>query len=241
MTARAGRLLIALAALAGFLLTLSLGAWQLSRAAEKTALHASIAAQGSLAPVTGSQLVGADPVVNLLHRRVLLKGRWLASATVFLDNRQMNGRVGFLVVTPLRLEASSKAVLVLRGWAARDFQDRSVLPPVATPEGPVQLQGLVVPPPSPLYDFGGVDRGTIRQNLDIANFATELRQPLLALAVQQEGQASEGLLRHWPAPLAGVEKHQGYALQWFALSGLLAFLYVWFQIVQPLQSRRRRS
>ena len=42
---------------------------------------------------------------DLLHRRVVLRGQWLAGNTVFLDNRQMQGRQGFTVVTPLQIEA----------------------------------------------------------------------------------------------------------------------------------------
>ena len=103
------------------------------------------------------------------------------------------------------------------------------------------MRGLIVPPPSRLYDFGGVEGGAIRQNLDVASFAKELGQPLLALAVQQEGEFADGLRRHWPQPIAGVEKNQGYAFQWFALAGLIAGLYLWFQIVQPLRTRRRKS
>ena len=38
-------------------------------------------------------------------------------------------------------------------------------------------------------------------------------------------------------PAAGVDKHHGYAFQWFALCALTAGLYVWFQIIQP----RRRA
>jgi cytochrome oxidase assembly protein ShyY1 len=51
-------------------------------------------------------------------------------------------------------------------------------------------------------------------------------------------QASEGLLREWPVVASGVAKHHGYAFQWFGLSGLIALLYVWFQIVQPRRQKR---
>jgi len=40
-------------------------------------------------------------------------------------------------------------------------------------------------------------------------------------------------LREWPQPVAGVEKHYGYAFQWFGLGALITMLYVWFQIVRP--------
>jgi cytochrome oxidase assembly protein ShyY1 len=59
---------------------------------------------------------------------------------------------------------------------------------------------------------------------------------LTGVSVQQAGPASEGLLRDWTQPGSGVETHYGYAFQWFALSALIAILYVWFQFVAP---RRR--
>jgi surfeit locus 1 family protein len=50
--------------------------------------------------------------------------------------------------------------------------------------------------------------------------------------------ASEGLLRDWPQAGSGIEKHHGYAFQWFGLSALIALLYVWFQIVRRFIPRR---
>jgi surfeit locus 1 family protein len=53
------------------------------------------------------------------------------------------------------------------------------------------------------------------------------------------GVASEGLLREWPLVGTGVATHYGYAFQWFALSALIAILYVWFQIVRRFIIPRR--
>ena len=142
--------LLAGAALAGVAVTLSLGAWQWGRAQQKLALAAAIESRHALPPLDERALAG-DPAA-LSHRQVILRGRWLAAHTVFLDNRQMAGRQGFYVVTPLQL-ASGQAVLVQRGWAPRDFQDRTRRPPVETPTGEVQVQGRLAPPPAKLYEF----------------------------------------------------------------------------------------
>jgi cytochrome oxidase assembly protein ShyY1 len=34
----------------------------------------------------------------------------------------------------------------------------------------------------------------------------------------------DGLIRDWPNPAVGVEKHKAYAFQWYALS-LMAFIF----------------
>jgi surfeit locus 1 family protein len=238
------RALIAFAAAVGIAATIALGFWQWGRGAQKTALHEAMVRQETLAPVGFEELVrsgAAHPTgqdSELLYRPVVLRGTWLPDRTVWLDNRQMNALVGFYVVTPLRIEGSDAIVLVQRGWAPRNFTRRELLPPLATPTGTVDVRGRLAPPPAKLYAFETDEAGPIRQNLDLGRFRAETGLPLLPLSVQQTGAASEGLLRQWPQAGSGAEKNYGYAFQWWAIAGLIAILYVWFQYLQP---RRRRA
>jgi len=169
----------------------------------------------------------------LLHRPIQLEGEWLDKYTVYLDNRQMNARPGFYVMTPFKVQTTGAVVLVQRGWVGRDFTDRSRLPAIQTTTGTVVLNGLIALPPSKLYALGEEAKTVIRQNLDLQDFRVETGLPLLEISVIQMGAASEGLLREWPQAATGVEKHYGYAFQWFGLALLIALLYVWFQIVRP--------
>ena len=105
-----------------------------------------------------------------------------------------------------------------------------------TPTTMVEVLGRIAPPPSRLYEFAGQDAGSIRQNLDIVEFAREASLSLRPLSVVQTDSpdtAGDGLLREWPQPAADVHKHYGYAFQWFALGALMTGLYVWFQLVRP--------
>jgi surfeit locus 1 family protein len=224
--------LVTLATVLAVALTASLGRWQLSRAAEKEARQAAIDAQGQLPELDATDVLTAADPQSLLHRKVRLRGLWLPERTVFLDNRQMRGQPGFFVLTPLALESSETVVMVQRGWVQRNFVDRTALPSLPTPAGIVELHGRVVPAPSRLYEFSGEDRGTIRQNLDLGAFARETGLPLWSHSVQQEGDDGAELLREWSVPQSGIEKHYGYAFQWFGLSALLTGLYVWFQFVR---------
>lgn len=241
--------LLWVAALLGMLLTAGLGFWQLDRAAQKLALQAQILQRATLPALAQADLPrSAQAAVPQHYRRVVLQGRWLVQHTVYLDNRQMNGRPGFFVVTPLLL-ADGTAVPVQRGWLVRDFNDRTRLGLVATPEGPVQVVGRLAPPPSKLFELGGADAGPIRQNLDLEAWALEIHQPLRPWSVQQsdEGPAAaaasgrspaDGLLREWPAAAVDTGKHQGYAFQWFSLCALIAGLAVWFLLLRPRLSSR---
>lgn len=226
--------IITLAALGTVAATLALGAWQLDRGRQRAALQVAIGQRAALPPLGNAALLGAVPAADLMHRPVVLRGTWSARHTVFLDNRQMNGRPGFFVVTPLLLEGSRSAVLVERGWAPRNFERREQLPPVASPPGIVEIRGRIAPPPAKLYEFEGAPPGPIRQNLDLGRFAAETGLPLLAVAVRQTGDgAHDGLLRQWPEPASGAGKNYGYAFQWWALAAVTAILYVWFQFIAP--------
>ncbi|HKX44290.1 MAG TPA: SURF1 family protein, partial [Burkholderiaceae bacterium] len=179
------------------------------------------------------------------YRPAVLRGHWVAGHTIFLENRQMNGRPGFFVVTPLRLTGRDDALLVQRGWAPRDIRDRTLLPRIDEPAGEVQVQGLIAPPPAKLFEFSAAASGLIRQNLDVGAYSSEIKLPLAPLSLQQtdeggpadaaamQSAAGDALLRQWPHPAVDVHKHYGYAFQWFAMSALMLGLYVWFQLVRP--------
>jgi surfeit locus 1 family protein len=233
-------LVVLLAALALAALTARLGVWQLDRAAQKTALQRSLDERRALPPLPAAELA-REPVQAAAqhHRLVTLEGRWLPAATVYLDNRQMNGRPGFFVVTPLRL-ADGSAVVVQRGWLPRDLMDRTRIAAPVTPAGDVRVAGRIAPPPGRLYEFEADASGPIRQNLDLDAYARETGVVLRPLSLVQEADAAhagDGLMRDWPRPAADVHKHYGYAFQWFALSALTCGLYAWFQLIRP---RRRQ-
>lgn len=237
------RWIVLLAAVIGVAVTARLGAWQLSRAAQKEALQASLDTQGALPPLPAAALARSTAqAAAQWHRRIVLRGRWLPAYSVFLDNRQMNGHPGFYLLTPLEL-APGDAVLVQRGWAPRHVRDRALLPEVPTPGGIVQLAGQVAPAPARLYAFADGETGRLRQNIDIDAYARETGlglRPLSIVLTDGDGDApDDGLLRQWPRPAVDVHKHYGYAFQWFALATLLTGLYVWFQLLHPWLRRQR--
>ena len=80
-----------------------------------------------------------------MHKMVVFKGEWQARHTVYLDNRPMNGKSGFWVFTPLMLQDTGQVILVRRGWAPRNFNDRALLPDVQTPVGVVTVAGRIAP------------------------------------------------------------------------------------------------
>lgn len=213
--------------------TTCLGFWQLSRAAQKQARQTAMEAQGNKPSLTTASLLAASDPMALLHQRARLRGSWAPAKTmVFLENRPMAGRVGFVVVMPFILEGAQGAVVVQRGWVPRGMDDRTHVPEVDTAAGTVEIEGRMALPPSDLYALGAPTAGAIRQNLALPQFQAETGLQLLPITLQQTGASPEGLLRDWPVVNLGVEKNYGYAAQWFGMAALFSLLYLWFQIIR---------
>jgi surfeit locus 1 family protein len=235
MTLRPSEALLWLGVMMAVAATARLGLWQLDRAAQKTRLEQALNERTRMPPLPAPELARApDAVEAQLHRHAVLRGRWLAKHTLALDNRPLHGRAGFIIVTPLEL-APGDAVLVQRGWAPRDVHDRTRLPHFDTPVGDVQIEGRIAPWPSHRLELAGAEQGPIRQNLDAAQLARDAGVAFRPLSLLQlDGpEARDALVREWPVPSQDVWKHHGYALQWFAISALIAGLTVWYRLIRP--------
>ena len=232
------RLLWFVVALACAMLTARFGVWQLSRAHIKLANAALVAERSALPPLPGGALArDAMAAEQQWQRHIVLAGEWIPERTVFLMNRTMDERSGFYVMTPLRL-ADGSAVVVQRGWVARDDADPLKVPPIPTPAGPVRLHGHVAPWPSHWIDIGHGAGGPVRQNLEQAAFGAESGLNLRPATVVEDAtadNAGDGLRRDWPSGNGGVgvTTNYGYAVQWFAMSVAFLGLYVWLQFIRP--------
>lgn len=228
------KLLPAIICLSLAVLGVVLGLWQVSRGEGKRALQAVQQARQSEPPLL--QLPARPDVSALEWRRVRLRGQFLPEWTVYLDNRQQQGQPGVWVMTPFRLgspdAAARPVVLVARGWLARNKRDRAAIAPYATPTGMVELEGVLRAHPPRLLQLGRdvpLRPGVLRQNLDLAELAQQSGLPLLPLMLEQAQPAStdDVLGRDWPQATSGIEKHQGYAFQWFALAAVaVVFLLI---------------
>jgi cytochrome oxidase assembly protein ShyY1 len=210
-------------------LGVSLGQWQQRRAAEKIALQHKLVARAADAPlVIGAALVEPE---SLEYRHVKVSGQFVAAYPVYLNNRPQDGRAGFYLLMPLRIDGSDTHVLVARGWLPRDSADAAKLPPYATPAGSVSVEGIVKIGVGHIMQLGTpelVRPGAIVQNIEPAQFAQASGLKLQPFFIEQGAAAptGDGLVRNWPAPSLGVEKHQGYAFQWYALAVMALLFFV---------------
>ena len=226
------------AALLMLALLVSLGAWQLGRAAEKRELIARYAERAAEPPVEltpGSAPADARRVAALRFRRAVLEGTYLRGHQYLLDNRTHRGAAGYEVLTPLRDARSATLVLVNRGWVPLGAR-RSELPDLTLPDIPVRVSATLADPPRPGLLLGetGYDEDTwprVVQYVDLERISSELGAPLLPLVARLDPQEPHGYVRDWQ-PFYGIppQRHLGYAVQWFALALALVVLCIYLGV-----------
>ena len=217
-----------IAALIVALIGILLGNWQQDRAAYKIELQARQLARAAAPPFALGSTTAATP--DLEFRRVHVQGEFVAGWPVLLANRPRGSQSGFYLAMPFRIAGSDRHVLVLRGWLPRDAEFDK-LPAFATPAGLVTLEGRIILSAGKVMELGDgppLTPGAALQNVTPQALAQASGLQLLPLLVQQTLPATPAdiMARDWPAPEAGIDKHRGYAFQWYALAALALLFYV---------------
>jgi len=201
-------------------LLLGLSFWQWQRATEKTQTLARIAEwqqQGAvdIARLLAINATGRDAV------QMDFTGRWLAPMAWLVDNKMVNGRIGYDVVIAVEdVSASdgSSVLLVNLGWVAASLQ-RDFLPTVQIP-AELRVQGIF------RTRITGVLLGTNIENkgvwpmriqqVDLKSLSAHINRPLISGLTYQE--KNSPFLIHYQPVILPPERHKAYALQWFLLA-----------------------
>ena len=220
-----------LATLISFPLLLSLGFWQLDRAAEKEQVMQKFEANFSSTPVDlNMNLPDLNDHAAMQWRNITVSGNFESTHQFLLDNQPMNFKTGYLVFTPFKLKDKPTRVLINRGWVPAN-PDRRILPDVSVSKESLTISGTAKKPP-----FSGVvlsedlsenlENGLIRiQQVDLEKIATTTGETFLPYIVRLDIDDSQGYQRDWVLPGSGAEKHYGYAFQWFAMAAALIIIY----------------
>jgi surfeit locus 1 family protein len=205
----------------------SLGRWQLHRAAEKRVLFDSFAA--------GAQDVRPidlkTPKVSR-YSRVEADGHYDDTRQVLIDNMVNAERAGYFVITPFALQGGGW-VLVNRGWVPLGAS-RAERPAIPVAADARHLRGRADNLPSP-----GIHMGTPAPLTPpypvVANFPTHAQVAQLlkesswtpaADLILLDPREPDGYVRNWAAPGFPPMRHVGYAVQWFGLALALLVIYI---------------
>lgn len=207
---------------------LALGIWQLQRADEKRTLEAAYRTQQQRPPLDYAGLRNLEE--NLAYRRVKLRGRFLDEPTIFLDNRLSKGRFGYQVVSGFKPETGAQIVLVNRGWVVGD-PGRRALPDLPLPRGVLEITGHVYVPTGRPFQLASPEPPTewpaVMQVLDPYEVAVAAGEAVYPLEIRLDEGSRAALAIAWPLVNMSPDKHQGYAVQWFAMAMALVGILVW--------------
>jgi len=241
------RIVATVSALLVILVGCGAGIWQLNRADQKIRLGESLQAKLQM-PVLNANTDSLS-LEQASERRILARGRFIEAEAIWLDNRPRPipeggaggaGQSGFYLMMPLKLAGQETVLWINRGWAPRNNLNRIELPPVDTTDEVVVIEGIAFAHPGRVYELGQkADVKTsprIEQNFDLATEVQIHGWKQLPFIVRESDSAKkDGLVRNWPSPTNGVDRHYAYAFQWFALA-LAGFL---FWLINGLMKYRR--
>jgi surfeit locus 1 family protein len=209
---------------AGCAAFIALGNWQTRRAHEKRLQQAKIDAALNGPPLK----LPARPVAASAYalRSVLAQGEFVSGHTIFLENKIHKGRVGYEVVTPLRLTGGTIHVLVDRGWVPLSPQPGRV-PQVPTPPGEQRIEGIALARlPHALEPGHSAPQGRVWQNLSLREYGRVTGLALQPLVIEQRSATPDGLVRDWARPDSGAARNESYALQWYLFAVLAVVLFL---------------
>lgn len=208
---------------AGALLFVRLGVWQLHRADFKEELLRRYAASAT-APVQAFDAVAAKPPADAFPR-VQVRGHYLADRLYLLDNPKHDERGGVEVFVPFESTANATLLLVDLGFLPGNGTDQAPqLPPL--PSGELNLQGLYTPPPPTGFEMGG---DALAQQthwpkssifLDLAQIARDLGRPVYPRVLALDADPASIYVRVHTLDLSSMPpaRHRAYAFQWFTFA-----------------------
>lgn len=204
-----------------------LGNWQTRRALEKEAIAQVIQEQIRQPALS---IPTADEFSRLhAFQKAKLRGRFVRNWLIYLDNRPLYGVAGFYVLMPFKLQGSEKSILVARGWLQRNVSDRTKIPLLLTEDTIVEIEGVVRDQLDRSMQLGKAESlkaGTIVQSLSLDDLRQQSGLSIADKIIEQTSDSGDGLIRDWPQPSAGADKHRGYAFQWYGLALMAAIFFV---------------
>jgi len=208
---------------AGALLFIRLGVWQLHRADEKEVILRRYAAAENESP-RDFAAVAAKPPINAFAR-VRVEGEYIAGKLYLLDNPKHDQRGGVEVYAPFRPLGGKRLLLVDLGFLPGNGTDQPPQLP-ALPTGKQTLQGLYVPAPGVGFEMGG--NALARQvhwpkttvYLELPQIAADLGATVYPQVLAMDADPTSIYVREHTIDFSAMPpaRHRAYAFQWFTFA-----------------------
>jgi len=228
--------------IAGTLVLIRLGVWQLNRLEQRRAFNAQVesARSQSMLDLNAEQ---PDDIAAMEWRSVQFVGEYDFENQIAVRNQYRGDQYGYHLLTPLHYAGT--AVLVDRGWIPADGNSTPADWRKYDEAGEVKVTGQIrlgLGKPA----LGGVaealpvdgSRLEIWNNADVAQVAGQLPYPIVPVYIQvnADGTDAEPPIPFQPELELTEGPHFGYAMQWFIFAAILFFGYPFFLRKQETQT-----
>ena len=209
--------------IATLVLLISLGFWQLDRADEKRAIEDQIASanSGDVEFVTSVEFLKDKE-----YYHVRLQGSYIGDKQFIYDNQIVDQISGYYVLTPFILKGASKAVLINRGfipWSGRRDKLANVDIGEKLTEVKVQISIPIKRMELKVSETTG-DFPVLIQALDLDEISTIAALDFASVVGLLSPESEDGFVRQWEPYTGSIERHIGYAIQWFLMALVLTFI-----------------
>ena len=201
----------------------SLGFWQLARADQKRTIEASIQKANS---GVVELIVNQNELLNKEYYEVRLQGSYIGDKQFIYDNQIVDQASGYYVLTPFVLTGQSNAIMINRGfipWNGRrdqlddiavDSAFREVKIQVSRPIKRIELKTSDISNQFPVLiqaiDFDVIEEISSTSFVDVIGLL--------------DPSSDDGFVRKWEPYTGSIEKHIGYAIQWFLMALVLGII-----------------
>ena len=201
----------------------SLGFWQLDRADQKRTIEASI--QKANTGVV-ELIVNQNELLNKEYYEVRLQGSYISDKQFIYDNQIVDQASGYYVLTPFVLTGQSNAIMINRGfipWNGRrdqladiavDYAPREIKIQVSKPIKRIELKTSDISNQFPVL-IQAIDFDVIEE-ISSTSFVR-----VIGLL---DPSSADGFVRKWEPYTGSIEKHIGYAIQWFLMALVLGII-----------------
>ncbi len=206
-------------------LLISLGFWQLDRADEKRAIEDQIANAnaGDVQLITSLELLS-----NKEYYHVRLQGSYIKDKQFIYDNQIVDQISGYYVLTPFILKGDTKVILINRGfipWNGRRDQ-------IANIDIGAKITGVKVQISKPVKRIElktsqiKQDFPVLIQALDLDEMSAIASLDFASIVGLLSPESENGFVRKWEPYTGSIERHIGYAIQWFLMALVLSIIGV---------------
>ena len=201
----------------------SLGLWQLDRADQKRTIEAAIV-NANTGPI--ELIANGRELLDKEYYDVRLQGNYLSDKQFIYDNQIVDQVSGYYVLTPFILTDQLGVILVNRGFIpwngqrerladiAVDSVSRDIKVQVSSPIKRMELKATDVSRQFPV----------LIQAIDFDVLEEVSKLEFVKVVGLLDPSSSDGYVRKWEPYTGSIEKHIGYAIQWFLMALVLAII-----------------